>query len=208
MREETDEFSLLLRQWSQIIAGLTRHNAPEHVVKGFNIACSSTATVEEKAKLLGPLADYLLERGKLLSGRKKPSVRFEGGLPNSLIGAATMEIIKLLGGRLDLLPVMQPLLTEMLEVKDYHARESRQPEARDAALYILALSPDTGPNRIAKDTGVNRSTIGRWLKDEEFISELDAMKTFCADPKLRDICEKALKYSLLSKEELEFEDGD
>lgn len=151
-------------------------------------------TIQEKANLLKPLADHLFERAKFLKANPAPQVRWVGGLPLSVASAAAIEIIVALEGRLNFLPVMLELLTELLDVKAYRARESRSPEARDAALYILALLPDTGTNELALMVGVNKSTISKWNNNPAFKDELRKIKKEIADPRWRSIVEKALLY--------------
>ena len=80
---------------------------------------------------------------------------------------------------------MLELLTELLDVKAYRARESRSPEARDAALYILALLPDTGTNELALMVGVNKSTISKWNNNPAFKDEMRKIKKEIADPRWR-----------------------
>jgi hypothetical protein len=44
--------------------------------------------------------------------------------------------------------------------------------ARQKAMQYLAANPDVSNSDIAKEVGVNRSTVGRWRKDEKFKAEL------------------------------------
>ena len=206
MRKETDEFSLYLRRIGQVETSLRRHSLPDAIVTDFLKACMPTTprTVQEKAVLLEPLADYLLKRAKNLNAKSGHQVRFEGGLPLSVAGAAAMEIVGALEGRLDLLPVTLELLAELLNVKAYRARESRSPEARNAALRIFALQPNIGINELAALVDVSPSTISRWRKDPVFNDDLRMISDLAVDPRWRSIVEDSLRYEFLSDEELHF----
>ena len=95
----------------------------------------------------------------------------------------------------------------LAEYEDYRNRMGRQPEEREAALYKLALQPDTGIRELARVTGVSPSTASRWLKNTEFNQQLDRLKTRITDPPWRKACEDALTSTLLSDEKLNHNGG-
>jgi len=177
---------------------------PGDFVDNYLLACLSLTpkSAAEKAALFAPLASHLLKR--LTEQKDKAvSVRESKGVPSSVIAAATMEMIDALNGDLGFLFSLREILVLLLNIKSYSAKQSRRPNSRKTAIYILALNPETGSNQVARTVGVDRGVVSRWKReDETFSRDLQQAKESIADPRHREMMEKALKYMLLTDDEI------
>ena len=90
-------------------------------------------------------------------------------------------------------PVPQNLLRVFelqLDPDSFGSRDRRRPLARDIAIMLLALEPNQNVGGIARQLGVNKSTVSRWLKEDAFQREIERVR---ADPELMAAIPKMLE---------------
>lgn len=172
---------------------LRQHNVPSELVDGFAQAIFSLtpSTEVEKAILFSPLANHLASRLDEQAA-SDTSVRYGKALPPSIIATATMEMIDNLGGSISMVPSLREILIQLLELKSYTNKQSRQDTARWAAIFILSLKPETGVNKLSRFVGVSKSTVSRWRNDADFIHQLDEMTIRTAEPMWQETIKLAI----------------
>jgi hypothetical protein len=65
-------------------------------------------------------------------------------------------------------PELVQLVGELLDQRSYKQGASREFDAREQAISIIAQRPDVGGRELAKEVKVNVSTVSRWRKDPDF----------------------------------------
>jgi hypothetical protein len=124
-------------------------------------------------------AYWLLKQLSALRGGQYAPVRTQNKLARSSIAAAAMMLLE------SLVPdgaFLVDLIRELLEVKLPGQAETKEFQARKAAIQIWAQIPDIGVRRLARSVGVNPSTISRWQRDPEFVKELEDCRRWISDP--------------------------
>jgi hypothetical protein len=69
-------------------------------------------------------------------------------------------------------PYLNSLLRELLDLEGAKHGASREFEARQQAIFILAQIPRLGVRQLAKEVEVDKSTVSRWRKDPNFNEEV------------------------------------
>ncbi len=111
---------------------------------------------------------YELEMRRLLS-KKHPHMSNSNALPISLIQYLAIQLLE----RVTVLEVRVPwhllhVLKGLLPTQKYGTNKSRAEHQKEAAALYLAENPEASMVMTAKEVGVNKSTISRWLKTPEF----------------------------------------
>jgi hypothetical protein len=112
-------------------------------------------------------------RGRLAALRESGPAPVRSGkmVPQSVIARIAV----------DMLPVgtqLNNLIRELLQVDRRSATGDREFAARHKATWIKAQAGDFGVRALAKEVGVNASTVTRWLRDPEFHNEISDRQRF------------------------------
>jgi len=142
---------------------------------------------------------YLQERLSELSELEQTAgaaVRAHGAIARSNIAAAAMEMLEILTLENQLAPPYSAfaLLRSLLAIPEIDSETVRRTSAWTMALMIEVLEPGTGNNKIARQIGVNASTVSRWRRSEKYCVELEKMKSQARDPRWKVVLQKALSY--------------
>lgn len=82
-------------------------------------------------------------------------------------------------------PFLMELLKKLLDVDRSKIGQSKQYSARLAAVWIIAQAPQVDSQTVARELGVNRSSVSRWRSDPSFQKEVRNMEDYVAGLKAR-----------------------
>ncbi|MDA1023662.1 MAG: hypothetical protein O2817_10025 [Proteobacteria bacterium] len=72
--------------------------------------------------------------------------------------------------------ILSLLIRDLLNTEGYgHNKVRTVHQERVAALY-LANNPEASNSKVAREVGVNKTTVSRWLKDASFLESVDHLK--------------------------------
>jgi hypothetical protein len=195
------QFEDQMQKMVEICADLRKQNTPGELVESFQRANGILPlSMEDKAIHLVPVAEYLAERLEVLEKNPK-RIRSDKLFPKSLVARVVSMMIEILGGRLDLLPSVIPIIDTLMDVKHKPLSASRSLEARKMAVYIRALFPDTSASKISKTVGVGTSTVSRWLKTSEFQEDVELYHKLAKDPRALEMLKSALAFTHLESQQ-------
>lgn len=126
------------------------------------------ARLDEPPKTVGEaLACFLSEELSRLRRAKNAPVRVGKLLPRSTIAWIAFDLVT----SHELLPpgpYLRELLFDLLDIARPTEEEIDQYAARYRAACILAQAPELNSEEIARELGVNRSSVSRWRADPKF----------------------------------------
>lgn len=79
-------------------------------------------------------------------------------------------------------PFLQRLIAELLKIPAISDNELRLRAAKQRAAYIVAQAPNLKADRIAELLEVDRRSIDRWKKDEEFEARVAELRELISSP--------------------------
>jgi len=195
----SDRFAEYLERIGDIERDLRRHDVPDNLVDDF-LRVTIALVTPEKAELqiiLDRLSKYFLTAlANVISAEGRGLVRGANMLPKSTIARASLEILNTYTDYFSGQPSLLLLVAGLLDVKKRSARGARQANARYVATLAIIFEPSISNVQIAKISGVNTSTIGRWQKDEAFLADLAHHKALAEDKRWLDVLRKAYFFSL------------
>jgi hypothetical protein len=78
---------------------------------------------------------------------------------------------------------LKELLRKLLDVDRQKKSLSKQYAARTRAVWIVAQAPDMDSEEIARELGVDRSSVSRWRRDRSFEERVSNMRKHISDLK-------------------------
>jgi hypothetical protein len=113
------------------------------------------------------LAFFLSIELRALKGAQAAPVRVGGRLPRSTIAFIAQDLLQNYTvsppG-----PYLQELIFDLLNIPRPSAEEVEQYAARERAVYIVAQMPKLSSEIIAKQVGVDRTSLSRWKNEKRF----------------------------------------
>ncbi|MET4024384.1 hypothetical protein [Bradyrhizobium sp. S3.2.12] len=79
-------------------------------------------------------------------------------------------------------PFLQRLIYDLLKIPTISDKELRERAAKERAAYMVAQAPSLSAKLIAELLQVDRRTIDRWKKNEEFNSRVTELREFISSP--------------------------
>jgi hypothetical protein len=83
-------------------------------------------------------------------------------------------------------PRLVALFRELLNIESIRQGHPRALPAQSRAAELLARDPRLGPTQLAKQAGVNKSSVSRWLKDPSFKAKVVRAKESIANREKRE----------------------
>jgi len=68
------------------------------------------------------------------------------------------------------------VIERQLNVESFGKKQARQHKKETIAMLMLARNPEMSTSEIANELGVNKSTVSRWMRDDIFMSDLEAVR--------------------------------